>query len=134
MHFEPTLAGILIAALFGLCIGSFLNVVIVRRGHDDWQQRRTLGGRSACPKCGHEIAWYENLPLVSWLALRGTCRGCGEPISWRYPAVELLTALLWAAVAWQADDIADLVTGCLFLSILVPVTFIDLELRIIPDE
>ena len=125
---------ITMAGLVGLCVGSFLNVVIVRRGHEDWQQRRSLDGRSACPKCGREIRWYENLPLVSWLALRGKCRGCGLPISWRYPAVELLTALLWAAVAWQAAGIPELVTGVLLVSVLVPVTFIDLQLRIIPDE
>src|SRR5690606_9365122 len=113
---------------------SFLNVVIVRRGHGDWQQRRSLGGRSACPRCGREIRWYENLPVLSWLALRGRCRGCGQPISWRYPAVELLTGLLWAAVAATADGIPELVTGVVLVSVLIPVTFIDLELRIIPDE
>jgi leader peptidase (prepilin peptidase)/N-methyltransferase len=134
MEYEPTVAGVIVAALFGLCIGSFQNVVIVRRGHDDWQQRRSLGGRSACPRCGHEIRWFENIPLISWLALRGRCRSCGEPISWRYPAVEALTAGLWAAVAATADGIPDLVTGFVFVSVLIPVTFIDLELRIIPDE
>ena len=130
----PTFLIITIAGLFGLCVGSFLNVVIVRRGHEDWQQRRSLGGRSGCPRCGHEISWLENLPLVSWLALRGKCRGCRLPISWRYPVVELLTALLWAAVAWRADSVAELVTGVLLVSVLMPVTFIDLQLRIIPDE
>ncbi|MCW2927889.1 MAG: type 4 prepilin peptidase 1, Aspartic peptidase family [Thermoleophilia bacterium] len=134
MEYEPTIAGIVVAALFGLCVGSFLNVVIVRRGHLDWQERGSLDGRSACPKCGHHIAWYENLPLVSWLALRGRCRGCRKPISWRYPLVEALTAGLWAAVAATADGIPELVTGVLLLSVLVPVTFIDLQLRIIPDE
>jgi leader peptidase (prepilin peptidase)/N-methyltransferase len=134
MEYEPTVAGVIVAALFGLCIGSFLNVVIVRRGHDDWRERRSLDGRSACPRCGHEIRWFENIPLLSWLALRGTCRGCGEPISWRYPLVELLTAGLWAAVAATAAGIPELVTGAIFLSVLIPVTFIDLELRIIPDE
>lgn len=134
MEYELTILAVVAAALFGLCIGSFLNVVIVRRGHDDWQQRRSLGGRSACPQCGHEIRWYENLPLVSWIALRGRCRGCHKPIPWRYPLVELLTALLWAAVAATADSIPEFVTGVVLLSVLVPVTFIDLELRIIPDE
>jgi leader peptidase (prepilin peptidase)/N-methyltransferase len=134
MEYEPTLAGAAVAAFFGLCIGSFLNVVIVRRGHDDWQQRRSLGGRSACPKCGREIRWYENIPLLSWIALRGRCRGCREPISWRYPLVELLCALLFAAVALTSEGIPELVTGAIFLAVLIPVTFIDLELRIIPDE
>lgn len=134
MELELTAAGILAVALFGLLVGSFLNVVIVRRGHDDWQQRRSLGGRSACPRCGHVIRWYENIPVLSWIALRGRCRSCGKPISWRYPLVELLTALLWAAVAATADGIPELVTGVVFVSLLVPVTFIDLELQIIPDE
>ena len=134
MEYEPTILALIAAAAFGLCVGSFLNVVIVRRGHEDWQQRRSLDGRSACPKCGREIRWYENVPLLSWLALRGKCRGCGQPISWRYPAVELLTALLWLAVAATADGIPELVTGIVFLTVLVPVTFIDLQLRIIPDE
>lgn len=134
MHYEPSLAGVLTAALFGLLVGSFLNVVIVRRGHDDWQQRRDLGGRSACPRCGHEIRWFENVPVLSWLALRGRCRGCAQPISWRYPAVELVTAGLFAAVAADASGIPELVTGSLFLAVLVPVTCIDLQLRIIPDE
>ena len=134
MEYDPTVMTLVAAAAFGLCVGSFLNVVIVRRGHEDWRQRRTLGGRSACPRCGHQISWWENLPLVSWLALRGRCRGCGNPISWRYPLVEALTALLWVAVAATADGVPELVTGLVFVSVLVPVTFIDLQLRIIPDE
>lgn len=122
------------AAVFGLSVGSFLNVVIARRGHEDWRERRSLNGRSGCPKCGHEIAWYDNVPVLSWLVLRGRCRGCREPIAVRYPLVELGTAALWVAVAWHADDVPSLVTGVLFVSLLVPIAAIDLELRIIPDE
>ena len=99
---EPASFWIPVAAAFGLVIGSFLNVVIVRRGHADWQERTSINGRSGCPRCGHEIAWYENIPVLSWLALRGRCRGCGERISIRYPLVELLTAVLWVAVAATA--------------------------------
>jgi leader peptidase (prepilin peptidase) / N-methyltransferase len=134
MQIEPTVATVAVAGLFGLLVGSFLNVVIVRRGHLDWRERRTLGGRSACPRCGREIRWYENVPLLSWIALRGRCRGCGQRISWRYPAVELLTGLLWAGVAATAQGVPELVTGAVLVSVLVPVTFIDLQLRIIPDE
>jgi leader peptidase (prepilin peptidase)/N-methyltransferase len=134
MELENTLALVLVAGLFGLVFGSFLNVVIVRRGHLDWRERRSTGGRSACPRCGHEIHWFENVPVVSWLVLRGRCRGCGQPISWRYPLVELLTGLLWAAVAATAAGVPELVTGVVLVSLLVPVTFIDLQLRIIPDE
>ena len=134
MDLEPNAFIIVVAGLFGLVVGSFLNVVIVRRGHLDWRERRTLGGRSACPRCGYEIAWYDNVPLLSWLVLRGRCRGCGAPISWRYPAVELATGLLWAAVAAFASSVPELVTGVILMSVLVPVTVIDLQLRIIPDE
>ncbi|MCW2925758.1 MAG: prepilin peptidase [Thermoleophilia bacterium] len=134
MEYEPTAVGVAIVALFGLLVGSFLNVVIVRRGHDDWEQRTGLNGRSACPKCGHEISWWENIPVLSWLALRGRCRGCRNPISWRYPLVELLTAGLWGAVGATAHGVPELVTGVVLLSVLVPVTFIDLQLQIIPDE
>lgn len=131
---EPAAFWIPVAALFGLIVGSFLNVVIMRRGYIDWRERRSIGGRSACPKCGHEISWYENVPVFAWLALRGRCRGCGERISIRYPLVELATGALWAAVAATADGVPELVTGIVFLTVLVPVTCIDLDVRIIPDE
>jgi leader peptidase (prepilin peptidase)/N-methyltransferase len=134
MELNLTAAGIAIVSVFGVLIGSFLNVVIVRRAHVDWRERRSIGGRSECPTCGHSISWYENLPVISYVALRGKCRGCRTRISWRYPLVELLTGGLWALVAWSAGDVADLVTGLFFVSLLIPVTFIDLELRIIPDE
>jgi leader peptidase (prepilin peptidase)/N-methyltransferase len=134
MQLELTTAGITIVGVFGLLIGSFLNVVIVRRGKLDWRERGSIGGRSACPRCGHHIRWYENVPVISWLALRGRCRGCGLPISWRYPVVELVTALLWALIAALASSVGDLVTGLVLVSVLVPVTFIDLDIQIIPDE
>ena len=122
------------AAIFGLLIGSFLNVVIARLAVADWRSRGSLGGRSACPKCGHHISWYENIPLLSWIALRGRCRGCRERISIQYPLVELGTALLWVAVAATASSVAEFVTGVIFLSLLVPISVIDLKLRVIPDE
>jgi leader peptidase (prepilin peptidase)/N-methyltransferase len=130
---------VIVTAIVGLLVGSFLNVVIVRRGTEDWRERRSLDGRSGCPNCGHEIAWFENIPVLSWLALRGKCRGCGQPIDWMYPAVELLTAALWAGVAFAATrtdggGIPELITGVVFMSILVPIAVIDLRLRIIPDE
>ncbi|MCW2973181.1 MAG: type 4 prepilin peptidase 1, Aspartic peptidase family [Thermoleophilia bacterium] len=125
---------IVYAAVFGLLIGSFLNVVIARLAVVDWRERGSLGGRSACPKCGHHITWYENIPLLSWLALRGRCRGCKERISVQYPLVEAGTSLAWLAVALTADSVADLVTGVIFLTLLIPISVIDLKLRIIPDE
>lgn len=88
-------AVILIAAVFGLLVGSFLNVVIWRvpRGES------IVSPPSACPRCGHRLRPYDNIPVVSWLVLRARCRDCGEPISARYPAVELLTAVLFAVMA-----------------------------------
>src|SRR5689334_11031230 len=89
---SPTRAhvnGLLIVyiALLGLLVGSFLNVVIARVP----EGMSIVSPRSRCPKCGHAIAWYENIPVFSWLFLRGRCSGCRQPISFRYPAIELLT-------------------------------------------
>jgi leader peptidase (prepilin peptidase) / N-methyltransferase len=115
---------------FGLVIGSFVNVVIARL-----PQRRSLWApRSACPQCGNLIAWYDNVPLVSFAALRGRCRACAAPIPWRYPLVEAATALLFA-VAWLAfgGDVRNFVVASVFLAALVAITVIDLRHQIIPD-
>src|SRR5206468_8619573 len=81
----------LFAFLFGACIGSFLNVCIAR-----WPlEQSVVRPRSRCPKCGHQLAWFENIPLLSWVALRARCRCCTESISPTYPLVELLIALGW---------------------------------------
>lgn len=91
------IVGTLFAALLGLAFGSFLNVCLSR-----WPQRESVvTPRSHCRHCGHVLAWYENVPLVSWLALRGRCRTCGAWIGWRYPLVELAVGGLWAAVVWR---------------------------------
>lgn len=82
------------AFLIGLLFGSFLNVCISRLP----EHRSVVRPRSHCPRCGHGIRWYDNLPLLSWLLLRGHCRDCGAPVSWRYPAVEFATGLWFAAV------------------------------------
>ncbi len=121
---------IALAALGGLVVGSFLNVVIVRlpRGES------VVRGRSACPGCGAPIRAQDNIPVLSWLLLRGRCRACGQPISARYPAVELLTAALYAAtVAIHGDDTAQLVLGLLLVTFLVPIAFIDLDVQRIPN-
>lgn len=128
---EPTV--VIIVALFGLLVGSFLNVAIARLPEKD-PEKRSLGGRSRCPKCGYTIAGFDNIPVISWLLLRGRCRNCGEPISARYPLVELLTAVLWAAVAAASDDWRTVVAGLVFMTILVPVTFIDIDHQIIPNR
>jgi len=115
----------------GLVIGSFLTVV----GHRVPRGESVVGGRSRCPACGAQIAAYDNVPLFSWLLLRGRARCCGAPISVRYPLTELALGLLFAATAlvlW--DEPGELALGLVFVSTLVAVTLTDLERRIIPNR
>jgi leader peptidase (prepilin peptidase)/N-methyltransferase len=89
--------GTILAALLGLAFGSFLNVCLSR-----WPEGESVvKPRSHCRNCGRTLAWWENIPLLSWLALRGRCRTCQEKISWRYPLVESLVGALWAVIVWQ---------------------------------
>ena len=118
----------IIAGAFGLVVGSFLNVVIARVPAG----LSVVRPGSRCPKCGHVLAWYENVPLLSWLALRGRCRRCRAPISARYPAVELLTGLLFAACAVRSGASWELLRGLLLVGFLVPLGFIDLEHWVLP--
>ncbi len=118
------------AFLLGACIGSFLNVCIYRLPLNlSVNQPR----RSFCPSCKAQIPWHRNLPLVSWLALRGRCANCGARIAFRYFAVELLTALLfliiWKAFPWQIA-----IAYWVFIALVIAATFIDFEHFIIPDE
>ncbi|RKH87694.1 prepilin peptidase [Corallococcus sp. AB045] len=119
---------ILFLFILGLCIGSFLNVVIARVP----EGLSIVRPGSRCPKCGHVLAWYENIPVLSWLGLRGKCRGCGMPISPRYVLVELLTGLLFLACLKRFDWTYALVPALLLVFLLVPLTFIDLEHWILP--
>jgi leader peptidase (prepilin peptidase)/N-methyltransferase len=114
---------IIIAVVYGLIIGSFLNAWAWRLAHDE----KITAGRSACPKCHHQIRAYDNIPVLSWLVLRGRCRDCGVPISWRYPLGEGLTAVLFGAVA--AFDGLSLI----LVSVMILVSQVDLEIKIIPD-
>jgi len=114
----------------GLALGSFLNVVAARVP----LHRSLVWPGSACMSCGHEIAWYDNIPLVSWLALRGRCRSCGERIPYRYPLVELVTALLVAGCVWKFGPTADAALAAFFCLVLVAVSAIDLEHLIIPNR
>jgi leader peptidase (prepilin peptidase)/N-methyltransferase len=113
-----------------LALGSFLNVVVARLP----EHRSLVRPRSACPSCARELSWWENVPLVSYAALRGRCKGCRAAISWRYPAVELATAALVAACFWQFGLTGDAVVAAYFCAVLVALSAIDVERRILPDK
>ena len=149
---NPQLGYPLVAGL-GLLVGSFLNVVILRlprRMEWEWKRdaRETLGEpelydppppglvveRSHCPHCGHQLSWYENIPVFSWLALRGRCRSCKAPISIQYPAVELLTALLCLACVWQFGFGWQGFGACLLTCFLIALSGIDLRTQLLPDS
>jgi leader peptidase (prepilin peptidase) / N-methyltransferase len=144
---------LLIAALlFGLIVGSFLNVVIHRipiildrtwrRQCDELSGKQPVAEetynlvlpRSQCPACGHLITAVENIPLVSFALLRGKCRGCGKRISWRYPAVELATGLLSVSVAWHFGFTIATIGALLFTWSLVALTVIDYDHQLLPDN
>jgi leader peptidase (prepilin peptidase)/N-methyltransferase len=112
----------------GLVVGSFLNVVIARVPKGE----SIVRPGSRCPRCGHGLSWYENIPLLSWVALRGHCRACKAPISPRYPAVELLTGLLFLSAAWVFGPGWELLRALLLAGFLVPLALIDLEHWIVP--
>ena len=118
------------AAIGGLIVGSFLNVVVYRlpRGES------LTHPRSRCPSCATQLRAVDNIPVVSWLALRGKCHHCGAPVSARYPLVELTTGALYAAVVASQDDAVRIVLGLLLVTALVPITLIDLDHRIIPNR
>lgn len=118
------------SAVLGAIIGSFLNACIHRMPRNI---SLSTPKRSFCPSCNRSLPWYENLPLISWLALRGKCSGCGAKISIRYFLVELLTAALFLAV-WLMYGLPLAPVYALFLALLVVATFIDIEHFIIPDE
>ena len=119
----------LLAALVGLALGSFLNVLITRlpRGESPW------GGRSRCPQCRQPISWYDNIPLLSYIRLRGRCRSCGAAIPWRYPLVELAGGITALALWHTFPDRLLLLAYGPFCLALVALTAIDLEHRLLPD-
>lgn len=166
-----------VLAVLGLCIGSFLNVVVhrlprimEREWWEDMAQqladgeafRRTFGAeppkplaataadlekrveglapyslakpRSACPACGHQIRWHENIPVLGWLRLRGRCSSCKTPISKRYPLVELATGLLFAAAGWRFGAQPVALMWCGVLATLVALTLIDWDTLLLPDQ
>lgn len=142
----------LIAGLFGLLIGSFLNVVIYRvpkmmqRDFDNYVAQETgrelphqdefnlMLPRSACPHCGHQISAVENIPVLSFIALRGRCAGCKAPISPRYPIIEMLTALISFAMVWHfGSGIAGL-ASLVFSYFLISLALIDFDTQLLPDD
>jgi leader peptidase (prepilin peptidase)/N-methyltransferase len=125
----PPLGSLILAALMGLAVGSFLNVVITRLP----RQEPFWFGRSRCPHCRAALSWRDNLPLLSFFWLRRRCRFCGEPISWRYPAVEALGGVLGAALWWHFPGDPILVAYVPFTAALVALTFLDLEHFWLPD-
>ncbi|MBD3305742.1 prepilin peptidase [candidate division KSB3 bacterium] len=116
--------------LFGLLFGSFLNVCIYRIP----RKESIVFPGSHCPNCQRPIKPWENIPLISFLVLRGKCRGCQEPISWRYPLVELLTALILVAIVYQFSFTLSALFYSIFACALIVISFIDLDYRIIPDK
>jgi len=119
-----------VSFVFGAVVGSFLNVCICRMPRDE----SVVSPPSHCPICNYRIRWYDNIPLVSYLLLRGKCRGCGAHISLQYPLVELLNGLLTLALFIKFGPTLTFLVLFLFCSALVVITFIDLEHQIIPDE
>ena len=157
---------LIVFALLGLCVGSFLNVVIYRMPlmmHFEWRQEcsqfltqqpeisetqaaaiTTMAAQdtpitlsrpaSRCPHCAHKIKWYENVPLISWMVLRGRCSDCKASISWRYPFVELITALLSALVIYHFDVTAVGISALMLVWTLIALTGIDFDTQLLPDR
>ena len=122
--------GCVFAGLFGLVVGSFVNVLVHRlpRGES------VVSPRSHCPACGAGIRALDNIPLLSWLLLRGRCRACGAPIAARYPLIELGNAALWVFVFFQARDWPEFLAGSLLASSCLALGAIDAEFQILPDR
>ena len=144
----------LAVGLFSLCIGSFLNVVIYRTPkmmEQEWRNDCQLflhpeqpvidesklslsKPASTCPKCQTEIRWYQNIPVISWLALRGKCGSCQNPISIRYPLIELLTAVCSLVIVAVFGPTLEMLFGLLLTWILIALTFIDFDTQLLPDR
>ncbi|MFZ6863375.1 prepilin peptidase [Undibacterium sp. Ji67W] len=151
-HLPGNIFSTVVLGIFGLLIGSFLNVVIFRlpkmmqRESDNYVAQETgqplphataynlVVPRSACPHCGHQISAMENIPVISYLAIGGKCRGCKAPISIRYPIVELVSGVLAAAMIWHfGSGIAGL-SAMIFCFLLIAMTMIDADTHLLPDD
>jgi len=125
----PEIVAYIFVFVIGAAVGSFLNVVI----HRVPREESIVLPNSACPKCKAAIKPYDNIPILSWLILGGKCRKCKEPIAWRYPAVELLTAVVFIATYWQLGMTVLLPVGLVFVSAMIALIFIDAEHMILPN-
>jgi leader peptidase (prepilin peptidase)/N-methyltransferase len=142
----------LVLALLGLCIGSFINVVVHRmpimleRGWrqdsaemlgvkiDEAEEITLSTPRSRCPSCGHRISWAQNIPVLSYLWLRGRCAACRSPISPRYPLIEILTGALFGVIGWQLGATPNSLLWCGFAAMLVTLAGIDWDTTLLPDN
>jgi leader peptidase (prepilin peptidase)/N-methyltransferase len=117
------------AGILGVSVGSFMNVCVSRlpRGES------LIRPRSKCPGCGGPIAWYDNVPLLSWILLRGHCRQCRQPISIQYPAIELVTAAIWVGMALLYGPTWRSLQGSILFSLLLTISLIDARHYLIPD-
>ena len=129
MPLSVRIAFLVYAGILGASVGSFLNVCLSRlpRGES------VLRPRSRCPGCGESIAWYDNIPILSWSMLRGRCRHCRERISIQYPAVELVTAAVWVAMALWYGPTWQSLQGAILFSLLLAISLIDARHYLIPD-
>jgi leader peptidase (prepilin peptidase)/N-methyltransferase len=121
---------LLAAGLFGLCVGSFLNVVIYRLPLG----QSLVSPPSRCRKCGYSLRWFDNIPVVSWLLLRGRCRQCGVGVSWQYPLVELITGALFVLVVWLTPMGPLVASRLMLVCMLIALFGIDLEHQILPNS
>ncbi len=128
MVVDPIL--VLGGGVLGLCLGSFLNVCILRLPHD----MSLLTPPSTCPRCKRPIAWHDNIPVVSWLLLKGRCRHCREPISAQYPIIELAVGVIWVGALVRYGPSVHALAGALFGTILLGIAITDARHYLIPDE
>lgn len=152
MVLVPGLEAAIIAAVFGLLVGSFLNVVVHRfpkmlerqwaaecadfsgQPVKEEEPFNLVVPRSRCPHCGHGIRWYENIPVASWLVLRGRCSQCRNPIGVRYPIVELVTGAFFFLCGWRFGLGLQAAAWAAFASLLICLFLIDMDTQILPDD
>lgn len=129
MNSVPHLLAQIYAFMFGACAGSFLNVCVHR-----WPRERSIvRPRSRCPSCGNQLAWFENIPILSWVALRGRCRCCDEPISPEYPLIELVVAVGWLLAVNHYGLTLTAFRVAVFGTVLLGVALTDAKHYLIPD-